>query len=116
MSKIYNKYLELKAIDKDKLYLFKSGKFYIFIDKDCDIINEYVVLKKVKFFGDIYKCGFPNNVLDNYLKVFKNHKLNVEIIDEVDSSIESIIKSVDVDNITPIEALIKLKELKDIVK
>lgn len=116
MSKIYNKYLELKAIDNSKLYLFKSGKFYIFVGKDCDTINEYVVLKKVKFFDDIYKCGFPNNVLDNYLKVFKNHGLNVEVIENIDNSIETIIRQIDIEHMTPFEALIKLKELKDIVK
>lgn len=30
MSKLYNEYLKLKEKDNNKLYLFKSGKFYIF--------------------------------------------------------------------------------------
>ena len=46
MSKIICKYLELKKQNPKKLYLFKSGKFYIFVGEDCDFINEYVVLKK----------------------------------------------------------------------
>ena len=43
MSKIYNKYLELKEENNEKMYLFKSGRFYIFLADDCDKINEYMV-------------------------------------------------------------------------
>ena len=43
MSKIYNEYLRLKKDDSNKLYLFKSGKFYIFLGEDCDLINECLV-------------------------------------------------------------------------
>lgn len=116
MSKIYSEYLKLKEKDSNKLYLFKSGKFYIFIADDCDLINEYVVLKKVKFTNDILKCGFPKESLNDYLRVFKNHKLNVEIVDEITSSVEDIIRSVDINTITPIEALNKLKILKELIK
>ena len=58
MSKIYNEYLKLKAQNADKLYLFKSGKFYIFVGEDCDTINNYVVLKKTNFSQESQKCGF----------------------------------------------------------
>ena len=70
MSKIYNKYLELKNNNPKKLYLFHSGKFYIFLADDADIINQYVVLKKTKFTKEIYKCGFPDSVIDDYKRVF----------------------------------------------
>ena len=90
MSKIYAKYLELKEKDKEKLYLFKSGKFYIFIADDCDAINDYVVLKKVKFTNEVYKCGFPENVLEDYLRVFKNHNLNIELVDNTNLNNNSI--------------------------
>ena len=70
LSVIYQKYLQLKKEDANKLYLFKSGKFYIFVGEDCDTINDYVVLKKVKFSSESYKCGFPADVLDNYIRVF----------------------------------------------
>lgn len=39
MSILYDKYLILKQKDKEKLYLFKNGNFYIFLDDDCDYIN-----------------------------------------------------------------------------
>ncbi len=117
MSKIYDKYSELKSIDPEKMYLFKCGKFYIFIDDDCETINNYVVLKKVNFCKDVLKCGFPSNVLDDYMRVFKNHDLDIEIIEEVKeekrSSIKEILLDIDIDNMKPIDALIKLKELKE---
>ncbi len=119
MSKIYNKYLELKSIDKDKLYLFKSGKFYIFIADDCDKINDYIVLKKVKFTNNIFKCGFPENALNDYMRVFKNQKLNIEIIEDItlnEKNINDFILDIDINKISPLEALNILNEIKEKIK
>lgn len=111
MSKIYEKYLELKEKNKDILYLFRCGNFYIFIADDCDTINEYLVLKKVLFTKDVYKCVFPKKSLDEYMRVFKNHKLNIEIVEEVeDTSIKSYINGIDINKTTPLEALMILKK------
>ena len=118
MSKIYNEYLKLKSIDSSKLYLFKSGKFYIFLGDDCDLINEYVVLKKTPFCKETSKCGFPINSLEQYLKVFNNHKLNIEIIEEIIQDEKNIIKElekIDINNITPLESIVILKKLKDLL-
>lgn len=117
MSVIYQKYLQLKKEDANKLYLFKSGKFYIFVGEDCDTINDYVVLKKAKFSSESYKCGFPADVLDNYIRVFKNHNLDVEVIDSlktnIDDSIKEKIINLDIDSITPLQALNILKDVKE---
>ena len=117
LSVIYQKYLQLKKEDANKLYLFKSGKFYIFVGKDCDTINDYVVLKKVKFSSESYKCGFPADVLDNYIRLFKNHNLDVEVIDilktNIDDSIKEKIINLDIDSITPLQALNILKDVKE---
>ena len=117
LSVIYQKYLQLKKEDANKLYLFKSGKFYIFVGEDCDTINDYVVLKKVKFSSESYKCGFPADVLDNYMRVFKNHNLDVEVIDSlktnIDDSIKEKIINLDIDSITPLQALNILKDVKE---
>jgi len=89
MSKIYNEYLKLKKENPNKLYLFHSGKFYIFISEDVDTINQYVVLKKTKFTKEISKCGFPDSSYDDYMRVFNNHHLDIEIIESnsiIDSS------------------------------
>lgn len=117
MSVIYQKYLQLKEQDDTKLYLFKSGKFYIFVGEDCDTINNYVVLKKVKFSNESYKCGFPSNVLEDYMRVFRNHNLDVSIVDDITlvkkSNIKEKLTDLDINTITPLEALNILKEVKE---
>lgn len=119
MSKIYNKYLELKAENDKKMYLFKSGKFYIFLADDCEKINNYMVLKKVPFCKETKKCGFPETVLEDYLRVFKNHNLDVEIINDFtlksNQNLYEYIDNIDLDNITPMKALEKLTKIKEIV-
>ena len=101
MSKIYQKYLELKKENNEKMYLFKSGKFYIFLGDDCKKINEYVVLKRVPFCKETEKCGFPENVLKDYLRVFQNHKLDIEIVQDFTLSKQNVlynyIESIDLD-------------------
>ena len=65
------------------MYLFRSGNFYIFLGEDADNINNYVVLKKTPFCKETKKCGFPIGSLDDYMKVFHNQGLNVEVVDDV---------------------------------
>ena len=122
MSKIYEKYLILKKKNKEKLYLFRNGNFYIFLDEDCDYINEYVVLKKTLFTKNVYKCGFPVNVLDRYMHVFNNHNLKIEIVEDYenidyDEDIKEIvfnsIKKLDIDNLTPVASIKFLADLKE---
>lgn len=121
MSKIYDKYLELKNKDNTKLYLIKCGKFYIFVDKDCDYINNYIVLKKVLLTKDIYKCGFPIEKADDYLKVFKNQSLNIEVVDNLDllehskTDVIEYIKNINIDDLTPKQALDKLYEIRGLI-
>ena len=133
MSKIYNLYLELKELDNDPLYLFKSGKFYIFIAEDADRINEYVVLKQTKFTNTVNKCGFPDNSYEQYMKVFKNHNLNIVEVDTknlVEPSkpskiqeeslnkyykIKNKLLNLNINEITPIEALHILIEIKELI-
>lgn len=121
MSKIYNKYLELKKENPNKLYLFHSGKFYIFIADDVETINQYVVLKKTKFTKEINKCGFPNNSYDDYMRVFQNHHLDIEVVEanSIENSfssnsnliiekyfrIEKYIKDIDINAITPLQSM-----------
>ena len=120
MSKIYNKYLDAK--DNNKLYLFHCGNFYIFLADDADLINNYVVLKRTKFTKDIMKCGFPVGSKEEYLKVFHNQGLVIDIIEnpllpedinERERVVMDTLKSVKIDNLTPIEAMNKLKELQE---
>lgn len=117
MSEIYKKYKNLK--EKETLYLFKSGNFYIFIGEDADKINEYIVLKKTFFCKETMKCGFPIQSLEDYMKVFHNHGLKIQVVD--DSTKKDIndaliyLRKVNLDNITPIKALNLLYELKELL-
>ena len=91
MSKLFDKYLILKKEDPNKLYLFRCGKFYIFLDEDCDFINDFVVLKKTPFTSNVFKCGFPDQSLEDYMRVFENLNLNVEIIENEENKLSSSI-------------------------
>lgn len=80
MSKIYDRYLNLKEKDNDKIYLFECGNFYIMLDSDAIICNEIFGFKLTKFSNLCDKCGFPLNSLDKYIIKFKERELNYEII------------------------------------
>ena len=113
VSKIVREYNRLKGKNKDKLYLFKVGKFYIFIGEDVNIINNYMVLKITKFSNEYDKCGFPVERLDDYLRVFKNLKLDVEVIDEIqDIDVIKELKNINIDELSKEDALNLLKEIK----
>lgn len=119
MSQIYEKYKELKRVDADTFYLFHSGNFYIFLGEDADKINEYVVLKKTSFCKEAMKCGFPTGSLEEYLKVFHNHGLKIQVIEKVvEKDLNGVIeelRKVDLDRTTPIKALNILKEIKELL-
>lgn len=122
MSKIYNKYLELKEQDSEKLYLFPCGNFYIFLADDAYKINDYVVLKTTYFAKDVVKCGFPKASIDSYLKIFHNHDLDVLVVDDISLSSSSnrldniltVLQKTNLEQITPIEAMNLLAKLKEI--
>lgn len=140
MSKIVNKYNELKENNKEKLYLFESGIFYVFIHEDADIISDKLGLK-ITHQGDYYKCGFPIKSKDKYFKLLEENNIDYEIIilekkenepkkekivteskisikdnNFVEKEVIRKLKSINVEYYTPIEALNFLKELKEIIK
>ena len=122
MSKIYEKYLQLKKENNDKMYLFKSGKFYIFIGDDAKDISEKVVLKLTPFTKDVMKCGFPLSSLQDYLRVFANLGLNVEVIEKKEMSLEEkqnkvwkILQKLDLEKLTPLNAFEELLKIKEIM-
>ena len=113
MSKVVKEYLRLKRKNNDKLYLFKVGKFYIFIGDDADKINDYMVLKKTKFTNEYDKCGFPVDKISDYLRVLKNLKLDVEVIEEIkEIDVINDLNNINIDNLSKEEAINLLKEIK----
>ena len=80
--KLIERYLIKKDNDKDKLYLFKSGTFYVFLDEDARLVSKVTTLNLTNF-GNNVKCGFPVNSLSKYLELFNNLKLNVEVVENI---------------------------------
>ena len=68
MSKLYNIYQDLKKEDKEKIYIFKAGAFFILLDDDAKLISEKLNLKLTKLNDSLVKCGFPINSIEKYTK------------------------------------------------
>jgi DNA mismatch repair ATPase MutS len=81
MSKLYKEYISLKIKNNQKLYLFKSGLFYIFLDEDAKIISKELGLKLTPLNSIIMKCGFPEKSKEKYLSLLKNLGYEVEIVE-----------------------------------
>lgn len=120
---VYKKYLELKNANNEKLYLFKVGNFYIFINEDAEKISKITTLKITNHATDVIKCGFPSNSLEKYLDIFNNLGLKVEIIDDIsgkaiDKKIDKYldkIRKLDINNTTPIDCFKMVCDLKKIL-
>ena len=85
MSKLYDKYKILKSENPSKLYLFKSGIFYIFLAEDAIKISKSLHLKLTNLNETVCKCGFPVKNLDKYITLFKISNFDVDIVDSADS-------------------------------
>lgn len=125
MSKLYTKYLECKKNDENKMYLFKAGIFYYFIDEDAKEMNRITLLKCVPLSNDIVKCGFPESVKDKYLNILNECGKTVEIItldnqenkEKITSlkSIEKLMK-LNINEITGVEALKIIEQIQKELK
>ena len=82
MSKLYKKYISLKIENPNKIYLFKVGIFYIFLDDDARLMSSVLKLKLTKLNSVIYKCGFPVNSSEKYFNLLKKYNYDICIIDE----------------------------------
>lgn len=81
MSKLFDQYKNLKEVDKTKIYLFKSGIFYIALDKDAELLSDAVGFKLTPLNENVKKCGFPISRIDYYKKIFDIGNINYELID-----------------------------------
>ena len=109
MSKLQKSYINLKSKDADKIYLFKSGMFYLALADDCEKLSSVFGFKKTKLNEEIEKCGFPISRLGFYVGQLEKRKIPFQIIDDDYSynqnnsklkKIISEIKDIDLDNIT----------------
>jgi len=128
MSKLYNEYLKQKSNDSKKVYLFKSGIFYIALEDDAFKLSEIFNFKITNLNEDIVKCGFPQRRLDFYTNELISKNITFEIIDLNYSKIENysdylnniklseIIQSIinlDIDNVSFREAFDFLYKTKE---
>ena len=100
MSKLYSKYLSLKKeTNSSKIYLFKSGIFYLFIDEDAKMMSPLLQLKLTNLNPTVLKCGFPVNSLEKYMPLLEQTGKTIEIIDlekNISSSPKKFITTKDV--------------------
>ena len=81
MSKLYEKYLFLKRQNPSKLYVFKSGIFYIFLDEDAKKMSSLLNLKLTNLNESVLKCGFPINNLSKYSSLVSQAGYELSIVD-----------------------------------
>ena len=127
MSKLYVEYLKLKSENINKLYLFKSGIFYIAIEDDAKKLSELFNFKLNNLNNTVMKCGFPQKRLEFYIDKLNSLNILFEIIDlnysKVDNysdylnnnKIKDIIKSIiqiDMNNISFKESFEFLEKIK----
>lgn len=63
MSKLIKMYKNLKTQNSEKIYLFKSGIFYIFLDEDAREMSKALDFKLTNLNDEFVKCGFPTMFL-----------------------------------------------------
>lgn len=81
MSKLYSMYKNLKEKNSKKIYLFKSGIFYIALNNDAEILSTNFGFKITNLNDTVIKCGFPITSVDKYMKMFKYNNIDFDIID-----------------------------------
>lgn len=126
MSKLLNQFNELKKQDASSIYIFRVGIFYNILNEDAHTLNEKLGLKLTSLSPEITKCGFPISSLDKYTQKLDKMQIKYNIIDNLtdititdySNNIEfkkiiNKIKSIDIDNTNPIDALNILNDLKN---
>ena len=102
--------------DKKKIYLFKSGIFYIALSKDAEFLSKKYSLNLTRFNDEVKKCGFPIKSLSKYLKIFDNDNVKYEIVKEPSKDeIIKVLEKVNIDDISPLESLNILNKLKELL-
>lgn len=131
MGKLYSIYLSEKEKNKSEIILFKSGIFYLALDKDAFFLSTTFGFKLTNLNDTIKKCGFPCNSLDTYLKLFKSYNIGIKII-EIEKNttydlkryeqnkktleILNLINNIDIDNLSVSEAYNFIQTIKEKTK
>ncbi len=88
MSKLYDKFSSLKNSNKEKLYLFKSGIFFIALNEDATKLSEIFGFKITNLNETVTKCGFPAKRIEYYSSLLDKMNIDFELIDSNSQKIE----------------------------
>lgn len=127
MSKLLNLYKELKKERPDKLYLFKSGIFYLALEEDALVLSELFNFKLIDLNEHSIKCGFPASRISYYSEKLRNNKVDFEIVSSNSSakvpftdcnynSIMQEILNINFDELTFKDAFFKLQKFQNELK
>ncbi len=126
MSKLFNQYKSLKEKDNEKVYLFKSGIFYIAIDEDAQFLSNTIGFKLTNLNETTKKCGFPVSRIDYYKKIFDIGNINYELIEKSQVNVDlknndlnkliTNLSNLDFDNITYKQAFEILQNASNKIK
>ena len=124
-------YIELKKQNSKTIYLFKSGIFFISLDKDAYSLSNIFNFKISNLTPSIVKCGFPCSSFEKYEKLFKACNLDIKIVETEKNTLFSLkdysleqniaellnsITSIDINNLSIQEAYSFLEKLQKDIK
>ena len=89
MSKLYDNFVNLKSSNKDKIYLFKSGIFFIALNEDATKLSETFGFKITNLNDTVTKCGFPAKRIEYYSSLLNKMNIDFELIDSGSQKVEN---------------------------
>ena len=103
MSKLFSKYLELKNTNKDTIYLFKSGIFFLALQDDAEKLSQELNLKITNLNPDVIKCGFPVSRQEHYFRILEAKEIAFSIVDDTYGTIRNYSDNINNDKLKGIE-------------
>ena len=119
MSRLYSLYLNLKKENPNTIFLFKSGIFFIALDKDAYYLSNLFSFKLTDLNTEVKKAGFPCSSVEKYMNLFQSHQIDYKIVntdkntlysafefkqDKCTSEILHSIRNLNIDNLSVSEA------------
>lgn len=89
MSKLYDNFVNLKGSNKDKVYLFKSGIFFVALNEDATKLSEIFGFKITNLNNTVTKCGFPAKRIEYYSSLLDKMNIDFELIDSNSKKVEN---------------------------
>ena len=89
MSKLYDNFVNFKDSNKDKIYLFKSGIFFIALNEDATKLSEIFGFKITNLNDTVTKCGFPAKRIEYYSSLLDKMNIEFELIDSNSKKVEN---------------------------